>query len=78
MTTACCPAAPLAVRAHSPQRWLAGLHRAWAAWREHSWRQAENQALEQLSENTRRDLGLGERVPPAWQRTLWEYERGQW
>jgi len=78
MTTACCIPAPLNLHAQPPQRWLAGMHRAWAAWRDVSQRRSEWQALEQLGDSTRRDLGLPERGPLVSQRTLWHHERGQW
>ena len=78
MTTACCHTAPMALPSRSPQRWLASLHDAWTAWRESSRRWAEVQALEQLSESTRRDLGLAERAPVSSRSSLWEYERGLW
>jgi uncharacterized protein YjiS (DUF1127 family) len=54
------------------------LRRRWTAWREQSARRAEWRALEQLSESTRRDIGLGERAPLAPGRALWDHERGLW
>lgn len=78
MTTVCCPPAPVAVRPHAPRPWLKVVHRAWVDWRESSRRWAELQALEQLSDSTRRDLGLAERAPPVSSRTLWDHERGLW
>lgn len=78
MTTACCPPAALTMRQPPPQRWLAALRRSWATWRAQSARRAERHALEQLSDSTRRDIGLAERAPPAPSRALWDHERGLW
>lgn len=78
MTTTCCPPAPLALRQPPLQRWLGRLRYAWDTWRAQSARQAEWQALEHLSDRTRRDLGLAERAPQAPSRALWDIERGTW
>jgi len=84
MTTACCPAAPRFVAQTSPQplslppRWLGSLKQGWKSWRERSQRQAELRALEELSDSTRRDIGLAERGLPMRNRALWDHERGLW
>ena len=79
MSTACCPpATTLIERPPTSPRWLTPLRRRWTAWREQSARRAEWRALEQLSESTRRDIGLGERAPLAPGRALWDHERGLW
>lgn len=79
MTTACClPATPLNLRQPPSQGWLAALHRVWAAWRAQSLRRSQWRVLDELSDSTRRDIGLPERAPPAPTRALWDHERGLW
>ena len=77
MSTVCCPPIDLSERT-PPRRWLATLRRSWTAWREQSARRVAWRALEQLSDSTRRDIGLAERAPPAPDRALWDLERGRW
>ena len=78
MTIACCPPVAQTERPSPAPRWLATLRRSWAAWRERSARRAEWRALEELSDSTRRDIGLAERAPLAPGRALWDHERGLW
>jgi hypothetical protein len=59
-------------------RWLAFLQRGMESWRELSRRRAEQRALDQLNDGTRRDIGLAEREPPMRDRSLWDLERGLW
>jgi len=84
MTTACCPSSALSQVRTSPStralppRWLSSVQRGWQSWRERSLRRAELRALDQLSDSTRRDIGLGEREWPMRDRSLWDHERGLW
>jgi uncharacterized protein YjiS (DUF1127 family) len=84
MSTACCPADTLSVARNLPQslmlppRWPGRLKQRWRAWRERSQRRAELRALDELSDDTRRDIGLAERGLPMHDRSLWEHGRGLW
>lgn len=82
MTNATCPATPVFVARSLPEptspppRWTGRLMEGWKSWRELSRRRAELRALDELSDSTRRDIGLGERGLPD--RSLWDHERGLW
>jgi hypothetical protein len=78
-TTVCCPAVTLpSTRAWWQREWLDALSFV-QRWKQRSRERAEWRALEGLSEQTRRDIGLAERLPSHPPTLgLLDYERGRW
>ena len=76
---ACCPAPILRTQRPLWERLWLGLQDHRAAWRAAAFERRSHQALQGLSDETLRDIGMAERLPQRPQTLgLMDYERGRW
>jgi uncharacterized protein YjiS (DUF1127 family) len=79
MTSSCYPPVVLPTQRPLLQRWLADLTEGWEAWRARAAESRALRAMEGLSDETLRDIGMAERLPPQpVSLGLLDYERGRW
>ena len=77
--TVCCPSLPLPTQRPLWQRAWLDVQSAWQSWQAAAYQRQCQRALQGLSEETLRDIGMAERLPPRPQTLgLLDYERGRW
>ena len=77
--TVCCPAPALRTQRPIWERLWLDLRAEWSAWRAAVFERQCHLALQGLSDETLRDIGMAERLPSRPQTLgLLDYERGRW